>query len=262
MKKAKAFSDEYLHLQQSFIDKQIEWNQKLQIEINLADNISANQPLIHEMSWKADADQLLQCFHETLALFDSVSGVKDDVDRLGKAATTGNVVKWVQTGIMQDSGALSELAKEIGVEKWLFNFAIENVARSVLQVIARSEQEALSKIELFGACPCCSEPPRLAEINDAGKKALVCPRCHHQWVVKKTACAYCGSEDHTKMTFIQNTEGSHEQVQVCENCYNYTKIIDTKRNLAQVSPTLLDLQSIHLDYIAADFLEEQQSKIH
>ena len=42
------------------------------------------------------------------------------------------------------------------------------------------------------------------------------------------------------------------EIQVCEGCNGYIKIIDTRQYIEKPTAALLDLNSIHLDYVEKD----------
>jgi FdhE protein len=54
------------------------------------------------------------------------------------------------------------------------------------------------------------------------------------------------------MKFLTIEGDAVSQIQVCEDCKGYIKIIDTRQYIEKPSAALLDLNSIHLDYVAQD----------
>lgn len=47
-------------------------------------------------------------------------------------------------------------------------------------------------------------------------------------------------------------EEDHAEIYACKTCHKYTKVIDTRKLIKVPITDLLNLQTIHLDYIAQD----------
>jgi formate dehydrogenase maturation protein FdhE len=52
--------------------------------------------------------------------------------------------------------------------------------------------------------------------------------------------------------YLFSEGGAVSQIQVCEECNGYIKIIDIRQYIEKPSAALLDLNSIHLDYVAQE----------
>jgi hypothetical protein len=59
-------------------------------------------------------------------------------------------------------------------------------------------------------------------------------------------------EDHTKLKFLTIEGDAISQIQVCEECNGYIKLIDTRQYIEKPSASLLDLNTIHLDFVAQE----------
>nr|WP_308128767.1 formate dehydrogenase accessory protein FdhE [Bacillus sp. sid0103] len=112
--------------------------------------------------------------------------------------------------------------------------------------------EHVSKIYPGAGCPACGEPVRLATLEEDGKKVIHCTRCLAQWNAKRLECAHCGNDDHKTILFLTIDGDAVSQIQVCEVCHGYIKIMDTRQYIEKPSAALLDVHSIHLDYVAQD----------
>lgn len=179
--------------------------------------------------------QLSDQFKKVLTLFNSETG-----QQLFKAAVEMN-------------GAYFEkISKESNIDDWLVPFVIENAVRPYLQKAAVELKPTLDKIKLPKQCPACGEPARLAAINKDGKKDIHCPRCYHAWTEKKISCSHCGTDNHENIVILQIEDESMGEVHACKSCNSYTKVLKTANMLSVPTPDMLDIKTIHLDYIAQD----------
>jgi FdhE protein len=81
---------------------------------------------------------------------------------------------------------------------------------------------------------------------------MTCPRCLAHWHAKRIECAHCGNDDHNTIQFITLEGDATSQIQVCDKCTGYIKVIDTRQYLSKPSSAMLDLNSIHLDFVAQE----------
>lgn len=146
----------------------------------------------------------------------------------------------------------SGYAQEHQLHEWLPQFFAETVLRPYLHLLAEKVQSQLNGAKPGCGCPVCGEPVRLGQLEGKGQKVLHCPRCHAYWLDKKISCTHCGNIDHETMKYLTVEGDSASQIHVCEECKGYTKIIDTRQHLSKPSAQMLDLTTIHLDYIAQE----------
>ena len=160
--------------------------------------------------------------------------------------------KWFTEAIAVNGYYFSDFATEHQLPEWLPFFVAENAARPYIQKAAQELGESIPKEDHKGACPVCGEPARLGVINKSGKKELTCPRCHFSWEEKKISCAHCGTEEQGQVVILKIEEDEGAEIYACKSCNGYTKVIDARKLLKVAPPELLDLKSIHLDYVAQD----------
>ena len=131
-------------------------------------------------------------------------------------------------------------------------FLAENAVRPFIQKAAQELKQQIPKQGHKGSCPVCGEPSRLAVINKSGKKEITCSRCHYSWEEKKTSCAHCGTEEQGQVVVLRVGDDDSAEVYACKSCKGYTKVIDTRELIKVALPEILDLKSIHLDYVAQE----------
>jgi uncharacterized protein YbaR (Trm112 family) len=98
-----------------------------------------------------------------------------------------------------------------------------------------------------GYCPICGGRPNLALLPERGDTCrLICCRCNAAWPFASLCCPLCGSED---VQMRQFGDGAY-QVQICENCHQYLKIVDPGKVQHPVYPQVERLLTVGLDLAA------------
>lgn len=69
---------------------------------------------------------------------------------------------------------------------------------------------------------------------------------------EKINCAHCGSEEPGKLEILKVEKDDSAEIHVCHDCNGYTKVIDVRKMIKKDSIALLDIKSIHLDFIAQE----------
>jgi FdhE protein len=166
--------------------------------------------------------------------------------------TEETAIRWIEEAYSFNHVYFVKFAEENGLEEWIPQFLAETALRPYLRLTAEKVQHEITHAIPGAGCPVCGEPVRLATLNEDGRKVIHCPRCLAHWNAKRLECSHCGNEDHKTIKFITIEGDAVSQIQVCEECNGYTKIIDTKQYIEKPSAALLDLNSIHLDFVAQE----------
>lgn len=166
--------------------------------------------------------------------------------------TEETAIRWIEEAYSFNQVYFVKFAEENGLEEWIPQFLAETALRPYLRLTAEEVQHEITHAIPGAGCPVCGEPVRLATLNEDGRKVIHCPRCLAHWNAKRLECSHCGNEDHKTIKFITIEGDAVSQIQVCEECNGYIKIIDTKQYIEKPSAALLDLNSIHLDFVAQE----------
>ncbi|MEH7180747.1 formate dehydrogenase accessory protein FdhE [Neobacillus vireti] len=161
-------------------------------------------------------------------------------------------IRWIDEAFSFNSVFFASFAVEHGLEEWIPQFLAETALRPYLQLTAEKIQHEITHAVPGAGCPVCGEPARLAVLEDEGKKVMTCPRCLAHWNAKRIECAHCGNDDHKTIQFLSIEGDASSRIQVCEKCTGYIKVIDTRQYLSKPSAAMLDLNSIHLDFVAQE----------
>lgn len=256
MKKS-VVSKEYQKLQKDIIGLQEQWKSSLDpecVQPNLDKAaLEAGVPVTALAAIDFDISLFLQWIEDLGELLTNYQPeLQESMQKLREFMNEENAKRWIDEAFAFNHIYFNSLAEENGLEPWLPQFAAETVLRPYLQLTSEKSQDAI-QYGVYGAgCPVCGEPVRLAQLEGEGKKVLHCPRCLAHWNDKRLTCSHCGCNDHELVQFLTIEGDSASQIQVCDECKGYTKIIDTRQYLSKPSPAMLDLNTIHLDFVAQE----------
>jgi FdhE protein len=257
MGKTSVVSNEYLALHEQFVKLQEQWkNQLNENNLTVTFDKAANEagvPMVAMTTFHLDFSLLLQWVDEAkAALVAYQPELKEQLDRISELLDEETANAWFEAAMAFNQPYFTQFAEENNLDEWLPPYFSEMVFRPYLQLLSDQSQKNISHSAPGCGCPVCGEPVRLGQLEGQGKKVLHCPRCGTNWPERKLSCSHCGNEDYEKMKYLTIEGSGSEQIHVCEECKGYTKIIDTRQFINKPSPALLDLKTIHLDYIAQE----------
>ena len=250
-------SKEYQDLQKEIVLLQDKWKQQIDPEsikptLDKA-AMEAGLPAAALTTIDFEISLFLQCIEELNAvLIDYDLELEPKLAGIIGLLTEETTLRWVEEAFSFNHQYFVDFAEENRIEEWIPHFLAETALRPYLQKAAEILQPEITHAIPGAGCPVCGEPVRLATIEEDGKKMIHCPRCLVHWNAKRLECSHCGNEDHKTIKFLTIEGDAVSQIQVCEECHGYIKIIDIRQYIEKPSAALLDLNSIHLDYVAQD----------
>ncbi len=112
-------------------------------------------------------------------------------------------------------------------------------------------------------CPVCGFRAVVSYISDTeevqGGRFLVCQVCNSEWLYNRTTCVKCGNNDDDRIHHFFDQSIPYIQLQACESCGTYIKIVDMRMDGLAV-PLLEDIASVALDLWAKEHLYEKYEK--
>ncbi|MGJ7920676.1 formate dehydrogenase accessory protein FdhE [Neobacillus sp. LXY-4] len=258
--KTSVVSKEYLNLQKEIIELQDQWKSAINpdsVKPNFEQAaVETGVPLAAFTAVDFDISLFLQWLKDLKdVLIKSNPNIEQQFAVIEDVVDEKVAERWLEEAFAINHLYFHEFAEAHQVEQWLPQFLAETILRPYLQVIAEKAQPKLNtemKVVPGCGCPVCGEPVRLGQIEGKGQKVLHCPRCSAYWLDKKISCSHCGNNDHETIQFLTIEGDASSQIHVCEKCKGYTKVIDTRQHISKPAITLLDLNTIHLDYIAQE----------
>lgn len=250
-------SREYQDLQKEIVQLQEKWKQQIDpetIRTNLDKAaMEAGVPAAALTAIDFEISLFLQWIEEINATLSYRNpDLAPKLTNISSLLNEETAVRWIEEAFAFNHVYFTSFAADHGLEEWVPQFLAETALRPYLQLIAEKVQPEIERAVPGAGCPVCGEPIRLATLAEEGKKVVHCPRCLAHWHAKRLECSHCGSDDHKKIQFLTIEGDAASQIQVCEECNGYIKIIDTRQYITKPSAALLDLNSIHLDFVAQD----------
>lgn len=210
-------------------------------------------PAIPQLKLNVNIEQYHAFIKELFSsLEESQPALADEFKKIEPLLKPETLETWLKEAVAVNNFYFEKFAKENGIAEWIPFFVAEHALRPYLQKISMELNGKLQRTNTHGECPACGESPRIATINKQGKKEIACPRCLYSWEMKKIKCAHCGCDEPGKIEIIKLEKEESSEIYVCHDCKGYTKVIDT-RKLIKVDPIpLLDIKTIHLDFVAQE----------
>ncbi|PYZ97111.1 hypothetical protein CR205_00445 [Alteribacter lacisalsi] len=156
---------------------------------------------------------------------------------------------WMKHALMYNTGYFQDVSDEHKIAAWLPHFLAEHALRPFLKAVGEHTKGLISSINAGGVCPCCGEPVRIRKVWD-GMNRFQCPRCETDWEPKGAGCAHCGEKKEGLIIRLTVKEEPGSELEVCGSCKQYVKIVTDLS--AEEPAAILDLLTIHLDYIAQE----------
>jgi FdhE protein len=253
--KPSVISKEYLALQTDISNKQIQWANKLEASSVIeSQHLQQKQvPIITQVDVKIDYVKYKEWLIELADfLVEKDGNLLNDVTKLKEKLDSDVVKRWADEALAFNQLYFQSFSEEMNVQPWLPYLLAEHCLRPFLRIVSEVFKDDLPNQETKGSCPCCGEPIRLAVLEGKGKKMMVCPRCEAKWQQKRLRCSFCGNEDHQKLSYYTVEKDPSSKIEVCSECNNYTKVIDTRKLFKKQTTFLLDVNSIHLDIVAQE----------
>jgi FdhE protein len=250
-------SKDYQNLQKEIFKLQEQWKEALSPE-TIVPNIDkaalvSGVPAAALTTIHFDISLFLQWIDEINTLLIKVlPELTAKLDGVTQLLDEKTAIRWIDEAFTFNSDYFTGFAKEHRLEEWIPQFYAETALRPYLQLTAEKVQHEINHAAHGAGCPVCGEPARLAVLEDEGRKMMQCPRCLAHWHARRLECVHCGNEDHKTIKFITVEGDAASQIQVCDDCSGYIKVIDTRQYLKKPKASMLDLNTIHLDFVAQE----------
>jgi FdhE protein len=98
-------------------------------------------------------------------------------------------------------------------------------------------------------CPVCGRKSKVARMRK-GKRYMACSYCGCQYLTDRFICPVCTNNDPTTQGFISFPENLAYEINYCEACNQYIKVIYEERMRKKIPEGLEDLLTRELDIFA------------
>lgn len=149
---------------------------------------------------------------------------------------------------------IDEVAGSLGLDPGLVTVLAQNALKPVLHALRKQLAPLAQGISWDrGDCYVCGAVATLGELQENDQiKHLRCGSCGADWRFRKLKCMYCGNEDHNTLRSLFAERRERMQVEACDLCRGYLKIISSFFPTQPEQLAIEDLATLHLDYIAQE----------
>jgi len=178
----------------------------------------------------------------------------ETLEGLLKALEHGEVDARATIGAIlgEDASCFQQLGDMFGVEPALLLFIFETPLRPFFEDIARRVEEELIETWWEPFCPVCGRTSPVARVRQR-KRYMTCTYCGAEYLVDLFLCVYCGNKDPHSLGFIAFEEHPEYELDYCEKCNHYIKVIYEERRPKKIPRGLEDLLTRELDVLAKGY---------
>jgi FdhE protein len=166
-----------------------------------------------------------------------------------------NVSDLLTRVITNEKDPVVSAAKSLQLDPDLVWMLARNVLKPALRAWCRQLTPMAEGISWNnGCCFICGAGALLGELRqDNQVKHLRCGQCGADWRFNRLQCMYCGNEDHHSLGYLYSEDRPNMiQVEVCDKCSGYLKVITTYAPTAPEMLAVEDLATLNLDYRARE----------
>ncbi|BDQ35001.1 formate dehydrogenase accessory protein FdhE [Pseudodesulfovibrio portus] len=223
-----------------------------------AENVIQGVPLLGRGNFPYDASQAEALLDKVIGLLGNVGGPLADGAAVARAALDSGELKpaeLFQKFLEDDHEYFAPWVERMPDAPKTLSFLAFCALGPSIEAAARMLADKLPDVKVpeVGTCPICGSLPLISSLEQKeGFRHATCSFCRHHYRIKRIACPVCGEEDQKKLTFFTVDEEPGFRVDVCETCKTYIKTIDFRELDRVAVPILDDLDSLALDYVAAN----------
>jgi FdhE protein len=147
-----------------------------------------------------------------------------------------------------------EMAQSIEVNPQVLSFVLGRLLKPYAEKRAEWMAPACRHQDWTkGYCPMCGSWPALSFLKEKeGQRWLKCSFCAQEWRFMRTACPFCGNEDHEQLELLFSEDRKTERVETCSRCKRYIVGIDLRDRLDEPVMEVIPLALVYLDILAQE----------
>ncbi|MEM2126979.1 MAG: formate dehydrogenase accessory protein FdhE [Candidatus Bathyarchaeia archaeon] len=178
---------------------------------------------------------------------------EDKLEGVLKALKLGEIDAYeaLRAVVEEDGDWFKELSVKLNSDAPLLLFLFETPLRPFYEDLARRVEREFRETWWEALCPICGRLPPAARIRD-GKRYVVCSYCGAEYLIDLFLCVNCGNRDPYTLGFIVFDGLPEYELNYCEKCNHYIKIIHESRLKKRIPEGLEDLLTSELDALAKD----------
>ena len=144
---------------------------------------------------------------------------------------------------------ITKINKKYGFDEASLLFIFSKPLQPFHEELARIFDKELSKKMEIPFCPICGQIPVVARVKER-KRFMTCMYCGAEYMVDQFTCQYCGNNDPNTLGFIIFEPHREYELNYCEKCKHYIKIIHENKEKKKIPKGLEDIITQHIDILA------------
>jgi len=212
-------------------------------------------PLINKEDFIIDIPSSVVLFESLCTIAkETTSKMNEDIQKIDKAITDDKVHLDELLLKHSDNAYQEKIAEKLKVNKLTLQFLVN---MSILPSIYANVDLLRSHIDLKnwarGYCPVCGSLPKISVLKgEGGKRHFLCSFCGFLWPSQRLKCPFCDNQDNEKRHFFYAEGQDAHRVDLCEQCKQYIKTVDTRKLTYEPDLDIEDIATIHLDILATE----------
>jgi len=215
-------------------------------------------PVLPREEFPLDADQAQGLFEEFLSLLLEKTGpMAEAASVVAKAVANGGptLADCFAAHLAGNEEFFNDFGKKTPQAPRILAFLIQSAAAPGITAAARAlaNRHQADNAWSHSHCPVCGSLPLMGELRQKeGFRYVACSFCRTSYRIPRLHCAFCGEQDHTKLSYFTADDEIGYRVEVCETCKLYMKTADFREFDKKILPLLDDLESLSLDILAGN----------
>jgi len=252
---------EYLELMKKILQAQLrldetsnkgskcDWSEQQSITSLEQNSLEAKKPMIHYLNPKIfDVDTLKSVFIEVLQVFISIhperKGLRKLLEQLGLEAV--DFLSWIKAVLNEEGELIIRGAEKYEIEPSLLFFLINAPLQPFIEELSRQASSSFYDNWWQARCPICGRTPRVAHIRDR-RRYLTCNYCGAEYRSDHFLCVNCENKDPYTLKYMRIEETPEYQIDFCNKCKNYLKVIIDRALPEPIPGFLADILTLNLD---------------
>ena len=208
--------------------------------------------LLRKEDFPVDREASIGLFHALCRIGKTANPhMAQQIGRMETALEAGKLdLKKLLTGGGKEQ-ASEQAAADLGLDRQVLSFLIHNSIRPSIEAgMEQLRNELEPETGRTTHCPVCGSLPDLNLLRgEGGMRYSLCSVCCYEWRIDRLSCAVCGNREQGSLQYFYGEGEEACRIDLCDTCHHYVKTIDT-RNLEASDPSLEDLATLHLDFVA------------
>ena len=260
LKEKKPSYKEILDFYEKIVQEQISINPSIQVTaIEIREDLRKLQikegfPLLNKENFTLDIPSSIKLFESLCRIGKNATAkMNENIQKIEQAVTDGRVHLDELLIRHFDKAYLDKIADELKIDEVVLRFLIHvSILPSIHANVEKLKDQVYLKNWLRGYCPICGSFPKMSELKEEGQRYLLCSFCDFTWPGERLKCPFCENKDHEKLHYFYAEGQETYRVDLCNNCKQYIKTVDSRKLDYEPDLNLEDIVTIHLDILASE----------